>query len=281
MKIYKYIKNDNINLELIIYDIKEIPEKLCLFVHGVFHSAVHFDSLIKQINEFSNKNILCFSLSLRSHGNSSSNGYDTIKDYVNDIRIVIDYIFDNYKQMPFLIGHSLGTLIIQEYIYICNKKIHKKLPGIMLLTPVGITYKQMFLFFKNLPYKMYKLIFYVLFKLNTDKFLKDKNNIKQLFFSPFSNDAIIENCIKNLKREKLLVYTLLYLNNKIIKYNFPIYMVSGKYDVLTSTSYIEKVCKDYKKKGNNVKHIILKNSGHDVMLDNDYELLADYIINYV
>lgn len=89
-----------------------------------------------------------------------------------------------------MIGHSLGTLLIQEYIY----KYNKKIPGIFLLAPMGITYNHIFLFNKNLPYNMYKLMFYIIFKINTDKIIKDKYIVKKLFFNDFSDDNTINNC---------------------------------------------------------------------------------------
>jgi pimeloyl-ACP methyl ester carboxylesterase len=274
-KIIKYLEsNCGIKLELQVYDVKK-PSKYCLFIHGLSHCAEHFDLLIKEIND---ENILCFSLSLRSHGKSYTNyNYNTIEDYVNDLKCAVNYIFNNYKQIPFLIGHSLGTLIIQEYIY----KYNKKIPGIVLLAPLGITYSQMFLFHKNLPYNMYKLMIYILLKINTDKLINDKYIVKQLFFNEFSDDNIINDCIKILKHERLSSYSMFFLNKNIIKYNFPIYMISGKYDVLMPPSYVDKIYKDYKIKGNNVYHIILENSGHNLMLDNDYKLLSKYINEYV
>lgn len=87
--------------------------------------------------------------------------------------------------------------------------------------------------------------------------------------------------LKLLKHERLSAYSMFLLNKNIIKYNFPIYMISGKYDLLMPPSYVDKIYKDYKNKGNNVEHITLNNSGHNLMLDSEYKLLSKYINEYV
>lgn len=97
-----------------------------LFVHGALHGAwcweIHF------LDYFAGHGFPAHAVNLRGHGNSEGRErlrWTRIADYVEDLKSAVQQL----SSPPILIGHSMGSFIIQKYL-----EDHSA-PAAVLLTP--------------------------------------------------------------------------------------------------------------------------------------------------
>ena len=89
-----------------------------LFVHGAWHAAWCWDANF--LDFFAAKGYRAVALSLRGHGNSSTDKplrACTAADFVEDITAVADSL----PTRPVIVGHSMGGLFVQKFLesYTC------------------------------------------------------------------------------------------------------------------------------------------------------------------
>lgn len=97
-----------------------------LFIHGALHAAwcweLHF------LEYFAQHGFAAYAVNLRGHGNSEGRErlrWTRIADYVEDLENAVRQL----PSPPILIGHSMGSFIIQKYL-----EDHAA-PAVVLLTP--------------------------------------------------------------------------------------------------------------------------------------------------
>ena len=91
--------------------IPESPKAVVQIVHGF---AEHSGRYMNVVNELLPLNYAIYADDHRGHGRSEGkiNYVDSFDDYVEDERILHEYIRDNHPNLPiFMIGHSMGSLI--------------------------------------------------------------------------------------------------------------------------------------------------------------------------
>ncbi len=84
-----------------------------LFVHGAWHAAWCWDEHF--LNFFADKGYRAVALSLRGHGNSSTDKplrACSVADFVEDIAAVADGL----PVPPVIVGHSMGGFFVQKYL---------------------------------------------------------------------------------------------------------------------------------------------------------------------
>lgn len=101
----------------------ENPEEYVVFVHGICHGAWCWE---KFINFYSDYNCQCYAISLRGHaGSGGKEKLHTFRlsDYVDDVKNEIANVqkkIDSDPRLkgkkPFLVGHSMGGGVVQQYI---------------------------------------------------------------------------------------------------------------------------------------------------------------------
>ena len=121
------------------------PKGFIVFVHGICHGAWCWENFI---NFFAEQGYQCYAVSLRGHGNSEGkediNSF-TLSDYVEDVKTVVDMC----ATKPFLVGHSMGGAVVQQYI----GKYENTVRGAVLFAPATaprMTYWDVFPKNKNL-----------------------------------------------------------------------------------------------------------------------------------
>lgn len=112
--------SDEFNLEVFYSLATAESYKGCILcVPGICHGAWCFENFL----EFFPKNGFdCFALSFRGHagsmGHESLNKFG-LSDYSEDIKVCIEYCSNKKKVMksiPFLLGHSMGGAVVQNFI---------------------------------------------------------------------------------------------------------------------------------------------------------------------
>lgn len=113
-----------------------------VFVHGVCHGAWCWKNFLTY---FADRGYNCFAFSLRGHGESKGNWSKPyrLKDYVEDVQKVVEHCIEKTGDNPFLLGHSMGGAIVQNYI----DKNSECVSGAILFAPVtagGMGWKSIF-----------------------------------------------------------------------------------------------------------------------------------------
>ena len=104
-----------------------------LFLHGIFVGAWCWQHFLP---DFAHHGYDAWALSFRGHGNSQANGWFGLNDFVNDAEVAVDYIHQQTGQMPIVIGHSMGGMVLQRLM------VSRRLQAALLLCsipPQGLT----------------------------------------------------------------------------------------------------------------------------------------------
>lgn len=117
--------------------IVENPKGALVLVHGICHGAWCWENFI---NFFTGHGYQCYAISLPGHGGSS--GKEQLKkyclsDYMDAVKEAMKIIKKDMEAhglgetKPFLLGHSMGGAVVQQYI----GKYEKAVQGAILFAP--------------------------------------------------------------------------------------------------------------------------------------------------
>lgn len=88
-----------------------------LFVHGIFSGAWIWDEYF--LPWFADRGYQAYALSFRGHGHSSApdpDGQYQMYEYVQDLADAVATIEQTHGQLPLLVGHSMGGMVVQKYL---------------------------------------------------------------------------------------------------------------------------------------------------------------------
>jgi alpha-beta hydrolase superfamily lysophospholipase len=131
------LKGNGVNLHT--YSFLTNPNKaVVICVHGMAEHGGRYKEIADYLNQ---KGYSVFSYDHRGHGQSvidgESLGYqgkDGFNQMVNDLNTVVDYVKNTYPNKKFyLLGHSMGSFVVQRYI-----QVYKRVSGVIL---IGSSYK--------------------------------------------------------------------------------------------------------------------------------------------
>ncbi len=254
------------NLEII----KDVSEKnpefpSLLFVHGICHGAWCWKENF--LPYFSAKGFPSYALSLRGHGKSE--GYESLHSFSLD-----DYMEDvlelmlTLKEKPVLIGHSMGGAVVQKILSLHPAKV-KAVVLLASVPPNGMFKDLVRLIFTNFTEAKQ------LFLFNRRRNVRSPIN---LFLSP------------NLRKDKKEKYGMLLqpesvkagkncskpIITKPINTKVPIMVIGSRKDWIFSEKTAAGIAKFYQS-----KLVVFDNVSHDMMLDPNWELVADQILIFL
>ena len=105
----------------------EAHETPLLFVHGAYTAAWCWDEFF--LRHFAAQGYTAYAVSLSGHGGSRGRAYldsFSIADYVDDVAEVVDKL----AVPPVLIGHSMGGMVLQKYLE------KRSAPAVVLMSSV-------------------------------------------------------------------------------------------------------------------------------------------------
>lgn len=209
--------------------------KVLICVHGIVESTKQFNDIIKYF-----KDIKCQIITLPGHDSTALNfGKHGLKDWRKALVDLI-YKFHNEGNEIYAIGHSMGGLLLIDFIY-NNPNIIKKL--ICLALPLKIR-----------P-KIKAMIRSCLVGLN----LYSKNNVKLLEYSTYYALKPTKNIFSYYKwpLRYIELFKLSHLAKKYIKkISTPILIINSKADEMVSYK-IDKYLM------NNIKYLVYEKSSHN------------------
>jgi pimeloyl-ACP methyl ester carboxylesterase len=265
--------NGNVKLEL-IRRAAAVPSiwPPVLFVHGGFHAAWCWDEHF--LSYFAASGFEAVALSLRGHG--GSDGHRSLKsyalsDYVEDVANVAATLHPS----PILIGHSIGAVIVQQYV-----QSHAASAMVLLCpTPTGPTCLAAVKWFLRFPLRA---LWFLRFPLATFRMILTGDmthalpSLRRLFFAPDLPAKQADTYMARMQRESPRVFddiSRIPENNPNAS-SVPTLVLIATHDGVTSRKTQELV------KAFDAELAIFR-TYHDVMLNPDWQIIASYIVNWL
>jgi alpha-beta hydrolase superfamily lysophospholipase len=255
--------------------IEEKPQKSdnnslpILFIHGVLHGAWCWENFMAYLPQ---KGIHCFAVSLRGHGGSPLNGSInkvSLDDYIEDIRLTVEYIENKCGTRPILIGHSMGGFIAQKYLETHN------VPAAILLAsapPHGVIFMLLRLL-KRSPLTFIKMSL----TMKPAHLIKTNALARAFAFSKVMSEEEVSRHRKRMCDESFLacleMLTKLPTPKRI---KTPLMVIGAGNDRVFSIKEIHKTAKAYKTKAE-----VFNNMAHDMMLEEGWEKVCDTILTLI
>jgi len=236
-----------------------------LFVHGANHGAWCWEENF--IPYFSSNGFASYALSFRGHGKSE--GRDkldsfSLTDYVDDVMEVTESL----STKPVLIAHSMGGAVVQKLIHLYPDKI-KAAVLIASMRPSGMLKDSLRLILTSFKEAKQLTLF------NTgkdvsfpgDMFLsKDLPVSKKYYYSGLMQP-------ESAKARKEFNKAIIPLP---IKTEVPFLIIGSKKDRVFSEKAAIAIGKSYY-----TKPVIFPNLSHDMMLDPNWEIVAEQILSFL
>jgi len=243
-----------------------------LFVHGAWHGAWCWEAFF--LPYFKAQGYKSYALSLRGHGNSPATKpmiFNGIWDYVADVAETAAQIESEEGQRPVVIGHSMGGYITQKYLekYAAPAAVLlASIPSVGTL-PLNLRW----LWHEPLSMLMCTLT------LSAYPLVNTPTKVKRHFFSDDMPDAQVKEYFPKLQNESLRILLDGGLLNKPQPRKVsgvPILVIAAENDRVFTVDEEKKTAQDY-----GTEAVIFPDMAHDVMLEADWQNVADHIIGWL
>jgi pimeloyl-ACP methyl ester carboxylesterase len=236
-----------------------------LFVHGAWHGAWCWQDYF--LPYFAAQGWECHALSLRAHGSSEGKiRWASGANYVEDVAQVAAGL----STTPIIIGHSMGGYVAQKYLE------NHTAPAAVLLTPIpssgifGFALRSLL----HQPLDMLRLFA----ALDPYKLVDTPEKTHYAFFSDDMPREQVERYFKNLQSESFRVlHDTLWLNlPRPRRVNTPMLVLSAENDRVFTVGEHAATARAY-----HAEHKVFPDMAHDVMLEKDWQKVADTVIEWL
>ncbi len=259
-------------IHIVSYNSSPQNNNSILFIHGAWHSSFYWEKYF--LPYFAEKGFSCYALDLRSHGKSHKKGkfrLISLNNYVEDVLTVVQEISKDTKDI-ILVAHSMGGLIAQKFL-VKHPNIVK---SAVLLAPAmswgvkAITFRIML--HHPLMYLKMNLM------LSLSPMVNNFKIYKETFYYSVTDDKLLQEFQSQTQDESYRAYINMILSR--IKHKsilIPILIIGGKNDTIFSEKQLVKLAF----KIPNANSVFFDNTGHNMMLEQDWMLIADKIITWI
>jgi pimeloyl-ACP methyl ester carboxylesterase len=238
-----------------------------LFVHGAWHAAWCWEEHF--LPYFAKQGYHAHALSLRGHGNSACNkrfSLVRITDYVADLSQVVRKL----PEMPVLVGHSMGGLVVQKYLEEHNAPAAVLLAAVptngVLRTTLRIAVRNPLAFLKaNLTWSLYPII-------GKSEFAQ------QAFFSENILPEKLNSYFHRMQDESYLAFLdmMIFKLPKPERVNTDMLVMGAGNDTIFYPAEINATAKAY-----HTEAEMFPDMAHDMMLEDNWQAVADRIISWL
>lgn len=237
-----------------------------LFVHGTGHAAWCWDENFLPF--FAEKGFSSYAVSLRGHGKSEGQDklkWTSVSDYVYDVHQTASEL----AQTPVVIGHSLGGLVVQKYL-----EKHKAPAGILVApSPSEGMFWSGFKIQMQNPLLMAK----VTFKQDYAVMFSTPKLAKKFLFSADADDSKIAKYVECFGKESYrAALEMIYNLPKPKNIKTPLLVVGAENDGLIAPKKIEKTARVF-----SADCQIFPDMAHDMMIERNWQMVADYMIEWL
>jgi alpha-beta hydrolase superfamily lysophospholipase len=222
-----------------------------LLVHGAWHGPWCWNNFMEDL---AGRGYDARAVRLRGHDRPRGRIWHRIHHYIEDVREAAT----GFSAPPFLVGHSMGGLVVQRYLE-CHAA-----PGAVLLASVptrgivGAVARQAV----RHPAAMLKSVLL----LRLSPFVSTLELARDLFFTPNTPQEIIKDCFANLQDESFLAFLdMIALLPRPGRVQAPILVIGADCDSMFTVGEMRRTAQAYR-----TEALIFAGIGHDMMLDNGW-----------
>lgn len=296
MKEFKIKSHDGYELACYLFDDVKSPKGILQITHGMAEHATRYARFAKFMND---NGYLVFANDVRAHGMSAGSVErvskvgkgDLFAETVQDQIFLTKHIDENHTGLPiFLLGHSYGSFVTQNYIQECQIPKAVILMGSAnqknMLAFAGKIIANLTCAFKgvdapanmiaNMSFGGYQKQFTEGKWITSDKIESDKYDSDEYCGATFSAGFY-----KFFFRHIPMLYT----KNGLAKIpkDYPLYIISGAKDPVGGNGkMVQKLFDTYKSAGlTNVEMKLYANMRHEILNEIGYQVVYSDILNYI
>jgi pimeloyl-ACP methyl ester carboxylesterase len=239
-----------------------------LFVHGAWHGAWCWENFLPY---FAEQGYESHALSLRGHGKSE--GRERIRGRIRGAEYVADLAqaAGQLSRPPILVGHSMGGYVIQKYL-----ETHSA-PAAILLAPVPVS--GVLKFFLRLAVRHPGQSIKAHLTWNAYAAIETPRLARDAFFSADLPDEALDRHFARLQQESYragLDMALFDLPKPLKVSPPPMLVLGAANDAVFTREEVEATARAY-----NAQVEFFPNMAHDVMLEADWQKVAERIVNWL
>ncbi|MCC6780827.1 MAG: alpha/beta fold hydrolase [Hyphomicrobiales bacterium] len=229
-----------------------------LLVHGGWHGPWCWNDFVNHLTESGHD---VRAVQLRGHDQPPGRIWHRVFHYVEDVQRAVA----TFPAPPFLVGHSIGGLVVQKYLEIgCS-------PGAVLMAsiPSRGTIAAVARLAVRHPIEFLKANLLLRLK----PFIVTSKLVRELFFTPDTPQEIVDHCSACLQDESYLTFidTMVVLPRPD-RVQAPVLVLGAKRDSFFTVAEARSTARAYRTEAE-----IFPGMGHDMMLDADWRKVADRI----
>lgn len=209
----------NKNINFTVWKTVPKPKANIIFNHGLGESSQDYSDYLGSVFNSANYNILLYDV--RGHGKSIGNKGDisNFHVWIDDLKTIINFVRKKNNLKIFLIGHSMGGIITQNYVVKYGDVDGVVISSAPVFIPSHLN--------KYLKYPLY-LFNFKKKKLNFNSF-KIVNSFVRYPKNPYRLEYVTSRLLRNL-----LFLSLRYLKQKLYLYKVPVLFLYGLEDQIVS-----------------------------------------------
>ena len=238
-----------------------------LFVHGAWHAAWCWENFLPY---FAQHGYVSHAVSLRGHGNSDGRKkirwHSASRGYVEDIAKIAKML----PSPPVIVGHSMGGYVVQKYL-----ETHTAAAGVLLASiPVSGIFGFGIRYFLEHPWQFIKA--HLL--LNLWNLVETQDLVKDAFFSCNVPPEEVERHFARLQPEsfRMELETLFFELPQPGKVKTPLLVLAAENDKVFSVPEQRATACCY-----GTEAEIFPNMAHDMMLEPEWQKVADRILDWL
>jgi alpha-beta hydrolase superfamily lysophospholipase len=237
-----------------------VSDTSVLLIHGAWHGPWCWDDFAHHLTERGHD---VRAVRLRGHDGRPGRIWHRIHHYVEDVeRAAADC-----DRPPIPIGHSMGGIVVQKYLE------RNAAPGAVLMATVapGEVIRAAARLAVRHPVAFGKATFL----LRLGPFVSTPALVRELFFSPNTSQAIVDDCNARLQDESYLAFLDMVLNLARVRPRriaAPVLVLGAEHDGFFNAGETRRTAGVYR-----TEPEVFPRMGHDMMLDQGWEDVADRI----
>jgi pimeloyl-ACP methyl ester carboxylesterase len=234
-----------------------------LLVHGAWHGPWCWDGFAAHLAERGHD---VRAVQLRGHDQRPGRIWHRVRGYVDDVAVAAA----GFAEAPVLVGHSMGGLVVQKYL-----ERHRAAGGVLLASvpprgAIGITGRVAVR--HPVPFAKANLL------LSLRPLIGTPALVRELFFTVDTPEPIVDACGARLQDESYLAYLdmLAFVLARPRRVAAPMLVLGAQRDGIITVDEIRQTARAYR-----IEAEIFPDIGHDMMLDEGWERVADRIDGWI
>jgi pimeloyl-ACP methyl ester carboxylesterase len=229
-----------------------------LLIHGAWHGPWCWDAFAQRLTARGHQ---VRALQLRGHDQRPGRLWHRLSDYVEDVRRAAA----ESAQPPFLVGHSMGGLLVQKYL-----ERHPAAGAVLMASlAVGSTIPAVIRLAARHPIPFLKA------KLSWSlrPFIATTALVRDLFFTQSTPADIVNACAARLQDESFFAFLdLMFVTTRPREVRAPVFVLGAELDAFLTIDEVVRTARAY-----GTEPEIVPDIGHDMMLDQGWQAVADRV----